>query len=115
MSQYIEKAEKMTLPLIPLRDTVAFPGALHNFELTDEEDIMDAMARLRAIYPNAMKLTYDNTRTRTSNTIDAAEDLTRRSPLELFEELYELQNNRPFSGQQRHYLQTLLDHMEDSL
>ena len=44
MSQYIEKAEKMTLPLIALRDTVAFPGALLNFELTDEEDVRAAKA-----------------------------------------------------------------------
>ena len=44
MPQYIEKAEKMTLPLITLRDTVAFPGALLNFELTDESDIRAAKA-----------------------------------------------------------------------
>ena len=44
MSQYIEKAEKMTLPLITLRDTVAFPGALLNFELTDDSDIRAAKA-----------------------------------------------------------------------
>ncbi len=44
MSHYIEKAEKMTLPLIALRDTVAFPGALLNFELTDERDIKAAKA-----------------------------------------------------------------------
>lgn len=44
MSQYIEKAEKMTLPLIALRDTVAFPGALLNFELTDEIDVAAAKA-----------------------------------------------------------------------
>ena len=44
MSQYIEKAEKMTLPLIALRDTVAFPGALLNFELTEEVDVKAAKA-----------------------------------------------------------------------
>ena len=44
MPHYIEKAEKMTLPLIALRDTVAFPGALHNFELTDERDVRAAKA-----------------------------------------------------------------------
>ncbi|MBR5615259.1 MAG: LON peptidase substrate-binding domain-containing protein, partial [Clostridia bacterium] len=44
MSQYIEKTEKLALPLIALRDTVAFPGALLNFELTDESDIRAAKA-----------------------------------------------------------------------
>ena len=32
--------------------------------LTDEEDVPDALARLRTIYPNIMKLDYDNRRTR---------------------------------------------------
>ncbi len=44
MSQYIEKAEKMTLPLITLRGTVAFPAALLNFELTEETDMRAAKA-----------------------------------------------------------------------
>ena len=44
MSQYIEKAEKLSMPLITLRDTVAFPGALLNFELTDDIDIRAAKA-----------------------------------------------------------------------
>lgn len=32
--------------------------------LTDEQDIPDAIGRLRILYPNIMKLDYDNTRTR---------------------------------------------------
>jgi ATP-dependent Lon protease len=42
MPQYIEKAEKMSLPLLALRDTVAFPAGLLNFELTDEVDVLAA-------------------------------------------------------------------------
>lgn len=34
--------------------------------LTDEEDIPDAINRLRSIYPNIMQLTYDNLRTKTT-------------------------------------------------
>lgn len=37
--------------------------------LTDEEDIMDVMDKLHTIYPNIMKLDYDNLRTRNSNHI----------------------------------------------
>ena len=32
--------------------------------LTDEQDVPDALARLRVIYPNLMRLDYDNLRTR---------------------------------------------------
>ncbi len=48
MSQYIEKAEKMTLPLISLRDTVAFPSVMLNFELTEDGDIHAAKAAAAA-------------------------------------------------------------------
>lgn len=57
--------------------------------LTDEEDVPEAVGKLRLIYPNIMKLSYDNTRTRTDQIIDAAADVQRKTPLELFEELYE--------------------------
>ncbi len=37
MPSYIEKAEELTLPVIPLRATVAFPALTLNFEPNDEE------------------------------------------------------------------------------
>ena len=77
--------------------------------LTDEEDVPEALGRLRQIYPNIMKLTYDNTRTRSSHIIDSAENVQRKSPLELFEELYELQNNQPMSGVQRDFALELIE------
>ena len=81
--------------------------------LTDEEDIPEAVGKLRLIYPNLMKLSYDNTRTRADQIIDAAEDTQRRSPLDLFNELYELQNNRPMSDVQRAFAQELIDALQE--
>lgn len=77
--------------------------------LTDEEDIPEAVGRLRLIYPNLMKLSYDNTRTRSESIIDAAADVQRKTPLELFGELYEAQNNQPMSGEQRAFAQELIE------
>ena len=77
--------------------------------LTDEEDVPEAIGKLRLIYPNLMHLSYDNTRTRTNQLIDGAEDVQRKSPLELFEELYELQNNQPMSRDQREYTRELIE------
>lgn len=77
--------------------------------LTDEEDVAEAVSRLRVIYPNMMKLSYDNTRTRTNQVINGAEDVQRKSPLELFDELYELQNNQPMSEEQRNFTQELIE------
>ena len=77
--------------------------------LTDEEDIPEAIGKLRVIYPNIMKLIYDNTRTRTTHLIDGAEDVERKSPLQLFGELYELQNNQPMSEQQADFTRNLIE------
>ena len=77
--------------------------------LTDEEDIPEAVGKLRLAYPNLMKLSYDNTRTRVNRIIDGAEDVRRRSPLELFDELYELQNNQPMSEEQRGFTRDLIE------
>ena len=77
--------------------------------LTDEEDVPEAIGKLRVIYPNIMKLTYDNTRTRTNHLIDGAEDVERKSPLQLFGELYEQQNNQPMSEQQADFTHNLIE------
>ena len=77
--------------------------------LTDEEDVSEAIGKLRIIYPNIMKLSYDNTRTRTNHIIDGAQDVQRKSPLELFEELYVLQNNQPMSDEQRSFTRELIE------
>ena len=77
--------------------------------LTNEEDVPEAIGKLRVIYPNLMKLSYDNTRTRTNQVINGAEDVQRKSPLELFDELYELQNNQPMSEEQRSFTQELIE------
>ena len=37
MPSYIEKTEEVTLPVIALRGTVAFPAATVNFEVNDED------------------------------------------------------------------------------
>ena len=81
--------------------------------LTDEEDVPEAVGQLRVIYPNLMKLSYDNTRTRTNRVIDAAEDVKRKPPLELFEELYEIQNNQPMSEVQRAFARELIESIRE--
>ena len=119
-------------PLIPRRDlrTIQGPFAelisktsytgtnvedyLH-IVLTDEDDIPEAVGRLREIYPNLMKLSYDNTRTRNTQIVGGAQDVQYKSPLTLFEELYELQNNQPMTEQQRSYVRDLIESIEEGL
>ena len=77
--------------------------------LTDEEDVPDAVGKLRIIYPNLMKMDYDNTRTRESREVDGAEQVEQKTPLQLFEELYVLQNNQRMTEEQRSASLELMD------
>lgn len=115
-----------TPALIPLRDMRQIRGRFEDVTasarqlgesaadyvhviLTDEEDIPEAIGKLRMVFPNLLKLSYDNTRTRLNHNIDPAEDVQKKSPLELFEELYELQNNQPMSDAQRTFSTSLIE------
>ena len=115
-----------TPALIPLRDMRQIRGRFEDVTasarqlgesaadyvhviLTDEEDIPEAIGKLRMVFPNLLKLSYDNTRTRLNRNIDPAEDVQKKSPLELFEELYELQNNQPMSDAQRTFSTSLIE------
>ena len=89
-------------------ENTAVEDYLH-ITLTDEEDVPEAMARLRVIYPNLMKLTYDNARTRSNAVIDGAVDVQKKSPLQLFGELYEQQNNQPMTELQKDFMQELIE------
>ena len=117
-----------TLPLIPRHDLREIRGTYEevtaksfyentavedylHITLTDEEDVPEAVARLRVIYPNLMKLSYDNTRTRSNAVIEGAVDVQRKSPLELFGELYQLQNNQPMTQIQEQYLKDLIENI----
>ncbi len=72
--------------------------------LTDENDVVNAFGKLQTIYPNLMKLSYDNARTREQRDVSDAFDVENRTPLELFEEFYEKQNNAPMSKEQRDFV-----------
>ena len=77
--------------------------------LTDEEDIPEAMGRLRGVYPNIMSLEYDNRRTRSSHGSIETADADNRLPIELFEEFYKLSNGGEMSEQQRELVQSLIE------
>lgn len=69
--------------------------------LTDEDDIPEGIRKLRTVYPNLMRLEYDNRRTREDREVEAGSQEKDRTPLELLEEFYELQNNQPMNREQK--------------
>ena len=77
--------------------------------LTDEEDVPDAVSKLRIIYPNLMRLDYDNRRTRAGEETLEEMETGQKTPLALFEEFYERQNNQPMSAEQRAFAEGLIE------
>ena len=116
-----------TVSLVPMRDMVEIKGRYNeimlksfyentsyqedyiHITLTDEEDIVDAIGKLRTVYHNLMKLDYDNKRTRSVSRVDGAVDVETKTPIELFSDFYELQNNQPMSDEQRAFVEDLIE------
>ena len=127
----VELAEKgqvqvRTVPLVPRHDLREIRGTylavteksfydgtatddyLH-ITLTDEEDVPNAIGKLRAIYPNLMKLDYDNTRTRGAVQLEEAAPVEELSPLDLFAQFYRQQNSQPMTQAQTDFVRDLIE------
>lgn len=115
-----------TVPLEPLRDLREIKGTYEELmslesyagtntddylhvTLTDEEDVPNALEKMRSVYKNIMQFDYDNKRTRETMTVTAEEKTDEKSPLELLEQLYFTQNNSELSEVQRDYVTELIE------
>lgn len=122
--------ELSTVPLAPLRDMRKIKGLYQEvmsksfyqdmdredyvqITLTDEEDIPDGLQRLRTVYPNLMRLVYDNSRTRQDRDVESVAEIEQKSEIQLFEEFYELQNNQPMSPEQREYMEETIEGLKE--
>lgn len=121
------------LPLIPIRDMRQIKGPIAALTdskffsqantqdyihaiLTDEEELYDAIGKLRSIYPNIMRLDFENSKSVYQENLKlAAEAVEQKSPFQLFEEFFISQNNNPLSEQQREVMKKLLDDSEGSV
>lgn len=119
--------EREFVPLVPLHDWHDLRGTYDQLTsrdfyngktwtedfvritLTDENDIPDAIGKLRTIYHNLMELRYDNKRTRAGHkVIEGASDARSKNPLELFSELYLKQNGDEMDTVQKEYLMEMI-------
>lgn len=115
-----------TADLVPLHDMRKLKGTYEeltsrkNYEgtavddyihitLTDEEDVLDAVGKLRVIYPNLMRLDYDNRRTRENTEITGANDVEQKTPLELVQDFYRQQNNQEMDEEQTAFMSGLIE------
>lgn len=97
------------LPLTPLHDLREIKGSLaqllqasaaatdnHDYlhiTLTDETDLVDPLAQLRNVYPHIMKMDFSASRYGLHTNDDIAQNIEQKTPIELFSEFYQLQQN----------------------
>lgn len=120
------EVEIRTIPLTPLRDFYEIRGTYEELTarsyyegkpfwqgylkvtLTDEEDVPEALGKLRAIYPYIMRMEYDNRRTRTVSEIGVSEGIEEKTPRQLFDELFQSQNGGEMSEEQGALVDSLI-------
>lgn len=115
--------ELKRLPLIPLRDMRKIRGPMQellnekvvrmentedyiHITLTDEDEIPDAIGKVRKIYKNTMVLAFDNKRTQSQFALE--EPVSEKEPFELFRNFFELQNGRGLTKEQDEIVLKLL-------
>lgn len=119
------------LPLIPKRDMREIKGKYDdlvsksyyegsNLEdylhviLTDEDEILEGLGKLRTIYPNIMKLSYDNKRTQRRAEISDFVASQDKNPLEHFKDFFALQNNQETSEKQEEVVKKMIEEIWES-
>ena len=124
------RTEIHIVPLVPRRDLRKMKGTYMEvtardayteenqmdylqITLTDEEDVPGALQKLRTVYPNLMRLEYDNARTRENREVQAVEAQEQKSELELFEEFYELLNNKSMKEEQVEFVEKLIQDLKE--
>lgn len=117
------------IPLIPKRDIRVIRGPLNelinpevykgsNLEdyiyavLTDEGELIDPISKLRAVYPNVMGLTRENSAEREDIKTSASSGYKNKSKLDLFIEFYEAISGRELSVDKLDIIKNVIEDME---
>ncbi len=116
------------IPLKPLRDLREIKGTYQTITsnakdmgkndyihviLTDEKEIPDAGRKLMLYYPNIMKLSYDNSRTRRRRIISPCDD--KKTEKELFIDFYKSVTNSELNGKQQKYIEKIFNELKGGL
>lgn len=98
---YEEVTDKRNYGDLPTDDYI-------HITLTDEFDVPDALFKLRTIYPNLMKLDYDNKRTQSSGELTLDDTVERRSPLQIFCDFYKQRMGNDMNDTQRNFCEKIM-------
>lgn len=81
--------------------------------LTDDNDVPNAAAKLRSVYPNLMMLNYDNARTQNLRKLSEAASVVRKTPIEIFCDFFRDMNGRGMNQEEFDYVDDLVNKIWD--
>ena len=126
-----EKMQNYQVPLTPLHDLQILETNLANITsgktlstfpannyyqiiLTDEEEIIDAIGKVKNVYPLTMQLNFKKRLNLQANTTNINEnDILHKSTLELFSQFFKQQNHSDLNQSQIDLLTKIIDGEED--
>ncbi len=119
-----------TVPLAPMRDIVEITGSyneiisqdfssklkkddFYKFILTDEENILNVMNRVRTVYPNVIKIDYTHAQTVRAAEFSSDQNVGNLSMLDNFKNFYRSVKGEELSERQTAYLTALIEKIEE--
>lgn len=84
--------------------------------VNDENTPLDARITLRSVFPNMMKFSIKNSKTKEDTIVSVKEDIANKSIQELFADFYRLQNNnQEMSDQHKKEFEKILKELEEEI
>lgn len=108
------------IPLTPLRDLRKIRGPLEEIlkhvntsqdyvhvTLTDQEELVDALLKVRSVYPNTMILEFDKNKIEVTN--KESIDVSQKTDIELFVSFFHQQNQTDLTKQQLSFVKQIME------
>lgn len=119
-----------TIPLIPLHDMRMIKGDMENIlskevasladcndyvhiTLTDKDNIIDVMDKVRNVYPNVMQLEFEKNNSVNEPSVYEAVGVESKSPQELFLDFYEIQNEMSMDDEKLKLLSKFMEEAKE--
>lgn len=125
-----EEVKTELIPLTPIRDMREIKGDISSIlspeiytlantddyvhvTLTDDDEILDAISKVRAVYPNVMAIDFCNNRTKALRDVNPIENTEQKSPFDLFGDFYEIQNNEKMNEDEEAIVRSIFESYGD--
>lgn len=120
------EVEIALIPLKPRRDLRVLKGPIEeilkpsNYKkgnqedyvrviLTDEGELYAPLEEIRSVYPNLLRLDFENSRTKAQEWMGETEEIEKKDPLALFADFFERQNGREMDEEQTEWVRKILE------